>query len=133
MKKFAAFGLMAATLSVPTSASSYGVELRGYVPVSCHITGDAAIIDIADASADLGQVREFCNNAAGYDLYLDYAPELAGAVVLIDGESIALDEDGTASLAAEAGPAIRSRSVQIDLSGVEESSNLAISFRIVPR
>jgi hypothetical protein len=133
MKKIAAFGLLAGVVAAPTSATSYGVELRGFVPVSCHITGHSAIVDVTNATADLGNVREFCNNAAGYELYLDYAPHMAGAVVLIDGESVALDSDGTASLAAEAGPAFRSRSVQIDLTGVEDASDLAISFRIVPR
>ena len=133
MKKIAAFGLMAAIASTPTSASTFGIDLRGHVPVSCHVTGSAAVVDVADATADLGAVREFCNSAAGYDLFLDYAPQLAGAVVMIDGNAVELGSEGTASIAAEAGPAVRSRDVQIDLSQVEDTSDLTISFRIVPR
>jgi hypothetical protein len=133
MKKIAAFGLMAAMITVPAAASSYGVELRGNVAVSCHVTGQTPVVNVAGDVADLGVLREFCNNAAGYSLYLDYAPQLAGAVVTIDGNSIELGSEGTAALAAEAGPAMRSRSVQIDLSKAEDASNLAIAFRIVPR
>lgn len=133
MKKLAAIGLAAAMISAPSTASSYGVELRGHVPVSCHVTGQSAMIDVADDVADLGVLREFCNNASGYNLYLDYAPQLAGAVVTVDGTSLALGAAGTATLATETGPAMRTRSVQIDLSGVEDASNLAIAFRIVPR
>lgn len=133
MKNLAALGLVAAMISAPGAASSYGVELRGNVSVSCHVTGQSSVIDASGDVADLGTLREFCNNAAGYNLYLDYAPQLAGAVVTVDGASIALGTEGTAALASEAGPAIRTRSVQIDLSEVEDPSNLAIAFRIVPR
>lgn len=133
MKKLAAFGLAAAMIATPGTASTYGVELRGDVAVSCHVTGQTPVVDLADKVADLGVLREFCNNAAGYNLYLDYAPQLAGAVVTVDGASIQLGADGTAVLAAEAGPAVRSRSVQIDLSGASDASILAIAFRIVPR
>ncbi|WP_324075415.1 MAG: hypothetical protein RSE14_01195 [Erythrobacter sp.] len=133
MKKLAALGLAAAMIASPSTASSYGVELRGHVAVSCHVTGQAPVVNVAGGVADLGVLREFCNNAAGYNLYLDYAPQLAGAVVTVDGTSIQLGSEGTAALAAEAGPAMRSRSVQIDLSEVEDASNLAIAFRIVPR
>lgn len=133
MKKIAALGLVAAMIAVPAAASSYGVELRGNVAVSCHVTGQAAMINVADGAADLGVLREFCNNAAGYNLYLDYAPQLAGAVVTVDGAQVELGREGTAMLAAETGPAMRSRAVQIDLSKVADASNLAISFRIVPR
>jgi hypothetical protein len=133
MRKIAAFGLMAAMISVPVSASTYGVELRGHVPVSCHVSSTSNVIAIADGVADLGTVRELCNNAAGYTLLLDYAPQLAGAIVTVDGATIELGAEGTAALAAEQNPALRSRSVTIDLSKVENTSDLAISFRIVPR
>jgi hypothetical protein len=53
--------------------------------------------------------------------------------VTVDGASIALGNEGSAALASEAGPAIRNRAVQIDLSQVEDTANLAIAFRIVPR
>ena len=133
MRKFAAAGLVAALVSAPLAASTYGVELRGHVPVSCHVTGSAAMIELADGIADLGTVREFCNNAAGYTLLLDYAPQLAGAVVTIDGTSVVLDGAGTASLAAEAGPALKTRAISIDLTGAADTADPAISFRIVPR
>ncbi|MFY8049040.1 MAG: hypothetical protein ACOVNS_09485 [Erythrobacter sp.] len=133
MKKSAVFGLVAAMISVPAAASSYGVELRGDVAVSCHVKGQPAPITVAGGVADLGMLREFCNNAAGYNLYLDYAPAMAGAVVTVDGKAIELGAEGTAALAAETGPAVRSRAVQIDLSKVADPANLAIAFRIVPR
>lgn len=133
MKKFAVLALAAAMISAPGTASTYGVELRGNVAVSCHVTGQTPVVDLSQKVADLGVLREFCNNAAGYNLYLDYAPQLAGAVVTVDGASIQLGSEGTATLAAETGPAMRSRSVQIDLTEVEDASNLAIAFRIVPR
>jgi hypothetical protein len=133
MKKFAVLALAAAMISAPGTASTYGVELRGNVAVSCHVTGQTPVVDLSQKVADLGVLREFCNNAAGYNLYLDYAPQLAGAVVTVDGTSIQLGSEGTATLAAETGPAMRSRSVQIDLTEVEDASNLAIAFRIVPR
>lgn len=133
MKKLIALGLAATMISAPSAASSYGVELRGTVAVSCHVTGQSALIDVSSDIADLGVLREFCNNAAGYNLYLDYAPQLAGAVVTVDGTRIALGSEGTTALAIEAGPAIRTRAVQIELSNVEDKSNLAIAFRIVPR
>ena len=133
MRKLATLGLAAAMISAPSAASSYGIELRGHVPVTCHVSSNAAIFAVDGSTADLGVLREFCNNAAGYQLYLDYAPELAGAVVMIGGTSVELGAQGTAALAEESGPAIRTRAVSIDLSKVENPSNLALSFRIVPR
>ena len=130
MKMLAALGLAAGMISAPSAASSYGVELRGNVAVSCHVTGQSALINVSGDVAHLGVLREFCNNAAGYSLYLDYAPQLAGTV---DGTRLALSSEGTTALAIEAGPAIRTRAVQIELSNVEDMSNLAIAFRIVPR
>ena len=133
MKKIAAFGLAATILATPAMASTYGVELRGHVPVTCHVKGDAPVADIAEEAVDLGAIREFCNNGAGYDLYLDHSPQMAGAVVLIDGAEFELGSEGSVALAGEAGPAIQSRNVRIDLSEVEDTANLAIAFRIVPR
>lgn len=133
MKNLASLGLVAAMISAPSAASSYGVELRGNVGVNCHVTSQSSVIDASHGVADLGTLREFCNNAAGYTLYLDYAPQLAGAVVKVDGANIVLGTEGSVEMASEAGPAIRNRAVTIDLSQVEDNANLAITFRIVPR
>jgi hypothetical protein len=133
MSKYAALGLAAAIISAPLGASSYGVELRGNLAVSCRVSSDVGIIDVSQGISDLGKLREFCNNAAGYDLYLDYAPQLAGAVVTVDGTPLTLGVGGTAALAAESGPAMRERSLQIDLTEAQNPDSLAIAFRLVPR
>nr|WP_137677382.1 hypothetical protein [Parerythrobacter lutipelagi] len=133
IKKSMALSLAAMILATPAMASNYGVQLRGNVPVSCHVKSDASIVDITDTTADLGIVREFCNNAAGYDLYLDYSPELAGGTVTIGDRMFQLDGAGTVAIASENGPSIQANAVRLDLANAADNQNLAISFRMVPR
>lgn len=113
-------------------AASYGLQLQGTVAVNCNVRVGASQAPVQGALVDLGGMNEFCNSSSGYDVYVDFAPQMANAKLLIDGQPIVLSGSGSLKLAGEAGPALKSRSLQLDLSEAATADG-ALSFRIVPR
>jgi hypothetical protein len=105
------------------AASQVRIGISGEVQPVCRV--DARLTNGA------GQVKELCNVPAGYDLYLDYAPQAAGAAVTIDGAALALSSAGSTLIASSSGPAIRTRAVSIAApAGVADNR---FAFRIVSR
>jgi hypothetical protein len=130
--KLSILPLAVAVAATPAMAVSYGINLRGHVPTVCKVKADLAAVAIEGNLVDLGSMREFCNAPAGYDVFVDYGAELAGARLMVDGNAVELTDAGTASLASESTPARKDRALAIDLSNVD-SANGALSFRIVAR
>jgi len=60
-----------------SGASQFRIGVEGQVPVICRVSVDAVQVDPSDGTAALGNLKEFCNNARGYQVVADYAPALA--------------------------------------------------------
>lgn len=131
--KLVSLGAAACVLASPAAAATYGVKLQGFVPVTCNVSTQNAVVNVNADMVEIGQVREFCNNAAGYTVHLDYNQSMTGAKLLVGGREIDLTDAGTVAFASEANAAIKTRDLSLDLAGVESLDNLQISFRISPR
>jgi len=112
------FSLVLATLSLAAApsvamAESEGITFRGTVPVHCVVRHSAGGYGAnAGNGVVLGQLREFCNAANGYQLVVSYTPgSLEGAVLTIGDDSIVLNGSGHAVISQERGPRIRERTL----------------------
>lgn len=72
-------------------------------------------------------MTEFCNDPAGYQVWLDH-PQLSGAVY-VDGERITLSQTGSTLISHSTTAANRTRKVVLEPAG---EGPHAISIRIVP-
>lgn len=141
-KRVALIAAALAAVSAPVAAStltydgiasaSFGVGLQGEVGVSCNVRLATAQAPIQGSLVDLGTMNEFCNSTTGYDVFVDYAPQLAGARLLVDGQAVQLTDAGSLRIDGSDVQGLRSRSVQLDL-GTSEATAPALSFRISPR
>lgn len=132
--KMLSLGAIAVALGTPAIAATSSLHLKGHVPVTCKIRVGTQAAPIKDGLVDLGGVREFCNAPGGYDVFLDYSRNFAGTTLLVDGASHELSKDGSLMFASENGPALRTRSLVLDLGKSKGKINGgAISFRIVAR
>jgi hypothetical protein len=131
---FRAFAaLAAAAVAIPAVAAEtgdYRIGIEGEVPLLCRASVDSATVPATAGETKLGRLEEFCNSGAGYKVYADYSPELANAVLRVDGRAVPLDESGTALVSSSAGAAIASHDLVLSLP--EGVSGGSISFRIVP-
>ncbi len=100
-----------AVMPVAAAAETYGITLRGHVPVHCVVQHQ--LVGYGAQSGDdvaLGQIREFCNAPQGYELVVSYTPgALRGATVTVGDDRIVLDGSGQAVLSRATGPRLRQR------------------------
>ncbi len=111
MNSFAVLAALALCCAGSTSAraaptqATVTVQLRGYVPVICR----AELTDVEASPqagvVSLGRLEEFCNDPNGYEIWLDYTPELAGASLIIDGQTVALSSGGSIRIVQSRSPA----------------------------
>lgn len=126
----AAIVALAPAANAQSGTSGYRIGVEGYVPVICRVTVDAAQVPNAGTTS-LGELKEFCNNAHGYQVVADYSPALAGASLVVDGVEIPLNASGSVTVSQSDKAAMLSRKVELKLAGAAQPSNL--SFRIQPR
>jgi hypothetical protein len=127
-------GAMAATVS-PAAAESHAASflIKLTVPVICRVgfTGGGAGAG-AGGAVDLGQVKEYCNDGAGYAVIVDYAPgTLRGAVLQLGDDHVTLDGSGEAVISQAPGPRIRSREL-LATPGANGFDTDALSFQMRP-
>lgn len=103
-------GLASSAVAAP---SSYELRLQGHVPVICRVDLQASNAS-ADQATDLGKMTEFCNSAAGYDVWLSHAQGLNDAAVYVDGQKIRLSASGQTLISHSATAASRSHSLRLD-------------------
>jgi hypothetical protein len=116
---------------VDVNSGQYSISISGFVPVVCRASVGASVVPSAANTVNLGGLNEFCNSPNGYEVYADYAPGLAAATLLVDGQKVNLSRDGSTRVSKSNTAAIANRSLELDLSKVQ-NANGAISFRIVP-
>ena len=136
LSKIAAAVAVSATLvafapvaNAQAGTSGYRIGVEGYVPVICRVSVDAAQASNSGTTS-LGELKEFCNNARGYQVVADYSPALAGASLVVDGVEIPLNGSGSVTVSQSDKAATASHKVEIKLAGSAQPGNL--SFRIQP-
>jgi len=101
--------LLVGTPTVADTGGSYTLSL--VVPVDCRLqhSAEGAGIMSGDAFA-LGEINEYCNNPAGYEIVVNYTPgTLQGAVLSAGEDRVVLNGSGEAVLSRAPGPRIRER------------------------
>ncbi len=116
---------------VDINAGQFSISVSGFVPVVCRASVGASVVPSAGNTVNLGGLNEFCNSPNGYEVYADYAADLADAALLVDGQKINLSRQGSTRVSKSNTAAIANRTLELDLSKVQ-NANGAISFRIVP-
>jgi len=126
-----AVALMAAPSGA--AAESVGLSLRAVVPVHCTVrhraTGYGASLE---GAVSLGQLREFCNAAAGYRLVVNYTPgSLRGAVLTVGDDRIVLNGSGQAVVSQAPGPRVRERALAA-IPGERGFDTQQLQFQVQP-
>lgn len=111
-----------------TDSASFTINFTADAQVVCRASLDATVVPANAGQTSLGNLNEFCNNAAGYQVFVEGSPELADATLVVDGRAVTLSGDGPTLVAASNGPDIVSRNVSLASNGGGGS----LSFRIVP-
>ena len=119
---------VAASALVSTAAAatpaSFTLELTGHVPTICYAQ---AQLDVAR----LGTIDEFCNGANGYEVYAEHSPELADAVLVVDGVEVPLSASGPTRVSRSDHADIATRSLELRLPDGRAAPNGTLSFRVV--
>ncbi|SFJ65995.1 hypothetical protein [Caulobacter sp. UNC279MFTsu5.1] len=110
MAAMAFLGLASSAVAAP---NTYELRLEGHVPVICRVDLQASGAS-ADHATDLGRMTEFCNSAAGYDVWLSHAQGLSGAAVYVDGQKIPLSASGQTLISHSSTAASRSHALRLD-------------------
>lgn len=111
-------------------SSSYTIGIRGFVPVICRVSLDAATAATQPGVQRLGALKEFCNSPNGYRVQANYSANLAQAKLLIDGVPVPLQKDGSVVVSRSNSAAIATHTVELDLG--KAVSGGSISFQIQP-
>jgi hypothetical protein len=122
-------GLIAGSAWATPEAASYALQISGFVPTVCHANLDNNAVASQAGEVALGQLDEFCNDGAGYQVWVDYSPNLAGDTLTVGGQQIVLDSSGTAMIDAASGPNIASKSVTLDVP--QNGVSGTVSLRVV--
>ena len=122
------FTALAASALVSTGAAAspagFTLEMTGHVPIICHAEVQ---LDVANR----GTMSEFCNDANGYEIYAEHSPELADAVLVIDGVDVPLSASGPTRVSRSDHADIATRSLELRLPDGRTAPNGTISFRVV--
>lgn len=135
MSPVALLGFLLVAGAMPSRAAengaAFGLAIAGEAPLICRATLDITAISAATGRIELGRLNERCNDPAGYQIFVEASEGLAGATLIVDGESISLPDREPILIAASDRPAIRSRAIAIDLAA--RLSDGSLSIRMVPR
>ena len=117
----AACGFVNAANAAP---GGYELRIEGHVPVICRVDLENGSAPAGQAT-DLGRMSEFCNNAAGYEVWLSHAQGLSSAAVYVDGQRIALSPTGSTLISHSATAASTVHDLRLD-PGADQVGNLSL-------
>jgi len=110
--------------------ASFELRLRGYVPVICRASVETSTAVVRGSVVHLGALNEFCNNANGYEVWVDYSPHLSGAILMVDGRAVRLaGAHSSVRISASSHAAMQTRDLALYLRGQRPDGS--ISFRVV--
>ena len=133
-KSFLAAALASAMAIGSASAAqpaSFELRLRGQVPVICRATVETSASQQQRGVIQLGQLKEFCNNATGYEVWVDYSANLSGTTLMVDGQAVRLAGNHSVRISTSSHAASQSRDLALSLPG-NRQANGSLSFRVVP-
>lgn len=108
---------------------AFSLDLEGVVPVICKVSVNATQAPANTGHVDLGTLSEFCNNPGGYQVWVDYSPQLAAATLLVDGQSVPLSASGSTLISTSSTAAVAAHDLALDLP--EGGAQGSISVRVV--
>jgi len=117
-----------AALATPDTAT-YTLQINGFVPTVCKADLTASQVPSQAGVVALGQMREFCNDGDGYQVWVDYSPSLAGDTLTIGDRQIVLGPSGSAMIDASDGPGVAAKAVTLSLP--QDGISGAVSVRVV--
>jgi hypothetical protein len=106
------------------AAPDFTLEITGHVPTLCYA-------EVRLDAASRGAISEFCNDADGYEVYAERSPELANAVLVVDGVEVALSAEGPTRVSRSDHADIATRSLELRLPDGRAATNGTLSFRVV--
>ena len=121
---FIAVAASALGSTAATAAPSFTLELTGQVPTLCYA-------QVQLDAARLGTIDEFCNGANGYEVYAEHSPEIADAVLVVDGVEVPLSASGPTRVSRSDHADIATRSLELRLPDGRAAPNGSLSFRVV--
>lgn len=116
---------------ISVSSGTYQISIRGFVPVICRVSLKEKVVPAGGTTVDLGEMTEFCNSAGGYIVFVDHTPNVAGAIMIIDGRRIELNPHGSTAIFQSSRPGDRTHKVSLDMTN-HPAPKGSLSFRIVP-
>jgi hypothetical protein len=127
---FAATALVSTAPAVATPAG-FTLEMTGHVPTICHAQVQQNTAVASAGLINLGTINEFCNHANGYEVYAEHSPELADAVLVVDGVEVPLSASGPTRVSRSDHADIATRSLELRLPDGRTAPNGTLSFRVV--
>jgi hypothetical protein len=110
--------------------AGFTLEMIAHVPTVCHAEVQNGIAAPQDGVVSLGTLSEYCNAANGYEIYAEHSPELANAVLVVDGIAVPLSADGPTRVSRSDHADIATRSLELRLpDGAAPGGTL--SFRVI--
>lgn len=129
------FTAFAASALVSTAAmaepAGFTLELIGHVPTICHAEVQPTTNAAQAGLISLGVMNEFCNDADGYEIYAEASPELANAVLVVDGKDVPLSASGPTRVSRSDHANIATRSLELRLPDGRIAPDGSLSFRVV--
>jgi len=112
-----------------TPEATYNLQISGFVPVICDAQLSASAVPAQAGAVSLGKISEFCNDANGYQVWVDYSPSLAGDTMQVGSRTIMLTSSGSALIDESAVPVTVSKAASLIVSQGGVSGE--ISIRVV--
>ncbi len=113
----------------PAQEARYTIQIVGWVPVICRATLNQDMVSEDEGVVDLGDLQEFCNDAGGYQVWIDSTPG-AGGILYVDGQEIPLSQSGATLISTSPTAAKRARHLALD-TGQGGSAPASLSIRVV--
>lgn len=106
------------------------ITISGQVPLVCRVSVDNTASAMLSANGNKAQLREFCNNGAGYRVVASFSKQISAGRLLVDGVAVPLGSDGEVVISDVSHAASTVRSIAVEGDGKLAGS---IRFRIEPR
>jgi hypothetical protein len=103
MRRLLAALILIGSPLVPASAATETIRINAYVPVICRADFVSQPVE-RGGLVELGVLKEFCNSGSGYQIVADYPATADPGALVIDGQTVPLNQSGHATLATMNGP-----------------------------
>lgn len=123
-------GVMASASIVHAAPGISSISISGQVPLVCRVSVDNTASAMLSSNGNKAELREFCNNGAGYRVVASFSKQLSAGRLLVDGVAVPLGSNGEVVVSDVSHAASTVRSIAIEGDGKLAGS---IRFRIEPR